>query len=136
MVKIKLSKEEKRILKNYNKTSKLILIRLKSQAVLLRFKKMKIKDIADVLDKDNRTIGRWLWDFKKRRLASIFTGHKDNENASKLTHIQKEEIKKYFLKNHRILDSQENFGMFLNLKHIFGWSSKSSMKQTVLITFF
>jgi len=55
---------------------------------------MKIKDIADVLDKDNRTIGRWLWDFKKRRLGSIFTGHKDNENASKLTHEQKEEIKK------------------------------------------
>ena len=65
MVKIKLSKEEKRILKNYNKTSRLILVRLKSQAVLLRSKKMKIKDIADVLDKDNRTIGRWLWDFKK-----------------------------------------------------------------------
>ncbi len=98
MVKIKLSKEEKRILKNYNKTSRLILVRLKSQAVLLRFKKMKIKDIADVLDKDNRTIGRWLWDFKKRRLASIFTGHKDNENASKLTHIQKEEIKKILSK--------------------------------------
>ena len=97
---------------------------------------MKIKDIADVLDKDNRTIGRWLWDFKKRRLASIFTGHKDNENASKLTHIQKEEIKKILSKKPSDLDSQENFGMSLNLKHIFGRSSRLSMKQSVLITFF
>ena len=31
-------------------------------------------------------------------MASIFTGHKDNENASKLTHIQKEEIKKILSK--------------------------------------
>ncbi len=30
----------------------------------------------------------------KRRMGSVFTGHIDNENASKLTRIQKEEIKK------------------------------------------
>lgn len=64
------------------------------QAILLQSKLIKTRDIADVLDRNTRTIERWIKDFKERRLASIFTGQKDNENASKLTREQKEEIKK------------------------------------------
>lgn len=93
MVRIILTDEEKRILKNYFRTTPLILIRLKSQAVLLGDKSIKVKDIADVLDKDVRTIERWIKDFHERRLASIFTGQKDNQNAAKLTREQKEEIR-------------------------------------------
>lgn len=54
---------------------------------------MKIADIADVLGRDNRTIERWIKDFKVRRLGSIFTSQKDNQHAAKLTRVQKEEIK-------------------------------------------
>lgn len=93
MIQIHLSEDEKQILKNYFKASPLILIRLKSQAILLRDKSIKVKDIADVLDKDVRSIERWIKDFNKRRLASIFTGQKDNQNAAKLTRQQKEEIR-------------------------------------------
>ena len=93
MIRITLSDEEKLVLKNYFKTTPLILIRLKSQAILLRDKSVKVKDIADVLDKDIRTIERWVKDFTDRRLASIFTGQKDNQNAAKLTREQKEEVK-------------------------------------------
>lgn len=93
MVQINLSDEEKQILKRYFKTTPLILIRLKSQAILLRSKSIKVADIADVLDRDTRTIERWIKDFKERRLASIFTGQKDNQHAAKLTRAQKEEIK-------------------------------------------
>lgn len=93
MIHINLSEEEKQILKNYSKTTPLILIRLKSQAILLRDKSIKIKDIADVLDKDVRSIQRWIKDFSQRRLASIFTGHRNNQNAAKLTQKQKEEIR-------------------------------------------
>lgn len=93
MIQIHLSEEEKRILKNYFKTTSLILIRLKSQAILLRDKSIKVKDVADVLDKDERSIERWIKDFDKRRLSSIFTGHKNNQNAAKLTRDQKKEIK-------------------------------------------
>ena len=93
MVRITLSDEEKQILKSYFKTTPLILIRLKSQAVLLRDKLIKVKDIADVLDKDVRSIERWIKDFTDRRLSSIFTGQKDNQNAAKLTREQKIEIR-------------------------------------------
>lgn len=94
MVQIVLSDEEKELLREYFKTTGLILIRLKSQAILLRDKSMKVEDIADVLGRNTRTVERWIKDFKYTRLASLFTGHKDNENASKLTRQQKEEIKK------------------------------------------
>lgn len=93
MIQIDLSEEEKQILKNYFKTTPLILIRLKSQAILLRNKSVKVIDIADVLDRDIRTIQRWMKDFSERRLASIFTGQKDNQHAAKLTRSQKEEIR-------------------------------------------
>lgn len=55
---------------------------------------MKLKDIADVLSRNERTVGRWVKDFSERRIASVFTGHQDNENAAKLTSTQKEQIKK------------------------------------------
>ncbi len=94
MVEIILSKEEKQVLKDYFKTTPLILIRLKSQAILLCSKQMLIADIADVPGRSTRSIERWTQDFKNKRLSSIFTGHKDNENASKLTREQKEDIQK------------------------------------------
>lgn len=94
MVIISLSDQEKQVLKNYFKTTSLILIRLKSQAILLRNKAMKVVDIADVLGRDSRTIERWIKDFKEKRLFSIFTGQKNNEHAAKLTREQKEENKK------------------------------------------
>lgn len=94
MIKIILSEAEKELLKGYFKTSPLILIRLKSQAVLMRDRAIQFVDIAAVLSRNERTIRRWITDFGKRRMGSVFTGHIDNENASKLTRIQKEEIKK------------------------------------------
>ena len=94
MVRIKLAEDEKQILRNYFKTTPLILIRLKSQAILLRSKSIKVADIADVLGRSTRTIERWVKDFKERRLASIFTWQKDNQHAAKLTRTQKAEIKK------------------------------------------
>lgn len=94
MVKLNISEEEKQIVKEYFKTSPLMLIRLKAQAILMRNRSIHIVDIASVLSRDERTIRRWIKDFKLRRIASIFTGKKDNENASKLTRIQKEEIRK------------------------------------------
>lgn len=93
MIQIGLSEEEKRILKNYSKTTPLILIRLKSQAILMKNRKISFVDIADVLDRNERTVRRWVKDFRERRLASIFTGQKDNQHASKLTREQKEEIR-------------------------------------------
>jgi hypothetical protein len=57
-----LSDEEKQMLKEYFKHSPLITIRLKSQAILMRDKSIRTGDIADVLDRDIRTIERWIQD--------------------------------------------------------------------------
>lgn len=82
------------LLKNYLRTSPLILIRTKCQALLMREKGMKLADIGDIISRDEHTITRWIKDWNECRMSSIFTGHKDNENASKLTKEQRQEIKK------------------------------------------
>jgi transposase len=97
MIKTALTTEETDILRNYQKTSPLILIRYKSSTVLMVNQNIKYSVIAEVLDRTEREITRWVRDFNKRRLASIFTGHATNENASKLTSVQKEEIKQTLL---------------------------------------
>lgn len=94
MVKTKITTEEKNILKAYLKTSSLELIRLKCYALLTRDKGMKVMDIADIVSRDEKTISRWLKEWDDSRLASIFTGHAENENAGKLTKTQKEEVQK------------------------------------------
>lgn len=93
MSKIQLTEAEKEIVKGYFKTSPLVLIRLKCQAIVMRDRGLKTEDIAAVVFRDVRSVERWIKDFKEGRLASIFTGHKDNQNAGKLTRKQKEEIK-------------------------------------------
>lgn len=90
---MKISSEERILLKQYLKTSPLVLIRSKAQAILMREKGMVLKDIGDILSRDRRTVSGWLSDWDERRMSSIFTGHQNNENAAKLTKQQKQEIK-------------------------------------------
>jgi len=53
---------------------------------------MKLEDIGDLVSRSEQTVGRWTQDWNDRRMASIFSGHANNENASKLTKTQKIEI--------------------------------------------
>lgn len=99
MVQIDLTEAEKEVLKNYFKTSPISIIRLKSQALIMRDHGVKLEEIATFVFRDVRSIERWINDFSQRRLASIFTGKKDNQNAAKLTREQKEAIKKVL--NHK-----------------------------------
>lgn len=54
---------------------------------------MPSSGIAIVVGRSEYTVEKWLRAFCQRRMASIFTGHKDNENAAKLTKQQKAQIK-------------------------------------------
>lgn len=54
---------------------------------------MGFQDIGDIVSRDRRTVSQWVTDWNKRRMASIFTGHQNNQNASKLTHTQKQSLK-------------------------------------------
>ena len=93
MTKTNIADEEKLVLRAYAKTSPLVLVRLKAQAVLMASKGMTPLDIGDIAERSKRTVELWLRDWNQRRLASIFTGHSDNDNAALLTREQKEEIR-------------------------------------------
>ena len=89
-----LENEEKVILINYFKTSPVALIRNKAHAIIMHMEGLTQTQISTLLFRTGRTISRWLKDFSIRRIASLFCGHVDNENANKLTRAQKNEIKK------------------------------------------
>jgi hypothetical protein len=90
---IQITTEEKVLLKNYFQTSPIQLIRLKAQAVIMQNAELSLDQISGFLFRSGRVINRWLKDFYERRMASLFSGHIDNENAAKLTKKQKLEIK-------------------------------------------
>lgn len=90
---VKLTTDEKNILQEYFKYSPLVVIRLKAHVVLLKDAGIPLFNVAMAIDRDIRTLERWIRDFSERRLSSIFTGHEDNQNASKLTRDQKEQIR-------------------------------------------
>lgn len=92
MRKTALTNDERELLRNHYLKSPIALIRTKSHAVLMRDEGLRQKTIARLLVRNERTIRRYLWDFSERRMASLFSGHINNENAGKLTRKQKEEI--------------------------------------------
>ena len=91
---VEISGDERILLKTHLRTSPLILVRSKCQALLMREKGMKLADISDIVSRDKHAITKWIREWSKCRMASIFTGHEGNSNASKLTKKQKEEIKR------------------------------------------
>ena len=97
-IKLALSEEESKTLGRHFHKSPIELIRLKSQAVIMKSKGFKVEEIAEALLKDSRSVIRWTSDFDKRRMSSIFSGLENNENASKLSKNQKEQIKEVLSK--------------------------------------
>jgi len=92
MANVETTDEEASLLRAYVKTSPLILIRAKAQAVLMAAKGISLADIGFVFDRAESTVNDWLTDWHQRRLASIFTGHQNNGNAQKLTPAQRAEV--------------------------------------------
>lgn len=109
MVKTKITTEEKTLLKAYLKKTPLIAIRSKCYAMLIRDKGMRVKDIADIVSHNEKTVSRWLKDWDDKRMASIFTGHQNNDNAGKLTKEQKAEIKEALAKPPSAYDIPKEF---------------------------
>lgn len=88
-----LTEDEQHLLRDYFQTSPIQLIRLKAQAVAMRWRGIPLDEIAYLLFRTERTIERWLKDFANKRTASLFSGMVRNEHAGKLTREQKEKIK-------------------------------------------
>ena len=89
---LRISGLEKELLTDYVKTSPLVLLRFKAQAVLLASSGALAEHIAVAVDRKPGTVETWIKNWRQRRLSSIFTGHQYNHNAGKLTHDQLEEI--------------------------------------------
>jgi len=93
VIKTKITGQERKILVSFNRESPVLLVRLKAQAVMAADQGLSSRSIALNVDKGVRAVERWLSDWNKRRTASIFSGHSNNNNAGKLTKAQQSQIK-------------------------------------------
>lgn len=92
MIRLTLSKDEILLLQKYIH-SPVELIRFKAMTVLARSEEISLASFATVLNRSERTITRWVKDYSKKGMSSIFSGMIGNQNASKLTKAQKDEVK-------------------------------------------
>lgn len=88
----KLSKEEIKILEQHYRKANSRLVRERAHAILLSHEQRSITDIAQILRRTYKTVRLWIIYFNSERLASIFPRYEGNNNASKLTLEQREEI--------------------------------------------
>ncbi|MEI6887334.1 MAG: IS630 family transposase [bacterium] len=93
MKRIKLPSSEIRILQNHAR-SPVELIRSKSLAILAQHGEVNVEALSLMFRRSLHTINRWIKEYSKKRISSIFSGMVGNENASKLTREQKKEVKK------------------------------------------
>ena len=91
---VQLTQEEFALLLQHKKKSICELISVKAHAILLFHKGYSGTQIADVLFKNEKTIRGWIKDFNQERIASLFPHTLNNQNAAKLTHKQKRQIKR------------------------------------------
>lgn len=83
---------ERKILMEYKLHAPHLLMRIKSEALLLLNENVDIEIVARFVDRQVSTIRAWITHWREMRLASIRTGHAGNLNASKLTADQRREV--------------------------------------------
>ena len=93
MLKTNITEDERSILQTYSRTSPIVTVQQKCYAILIADQYLTSEVIAGIVGKTKRTVDRWIHDWNIRRSASLFSGHQDNTNASKLTKTQLEQIK-------------------------------------------
>ena len=86
-------KEHDVLLRWKKRSDTLVLVRLKAEAVLYASHGVDVDIIAKMVDRTGRTVWEWLAEWRRTRLHSVVTGHAGNENAAKLTRVQKEQLK-------------------------------------------
>jgi len=93
MIRIKpLDSETRWVISKNIKKNKLISVHDRAQAVLMSEKGLGVSLIAELIGKNRQTVCRWLKSWQEYGLASLYSGHIGNLNASKLTKEQKAEI--------------------------------------------
>ena len=92
------SEEETILLEHYQKADD-VNISHRAHVILLYLRGWSVRDIAEATFKKESTISRWITNFKRNGIGSIFPGYYQNQNAAKLTKEQKEEVKKLLEKS-------------------------------------
>lgn len=90
----KVSSVEQALLRQHLKKSQSEVIRQRAHSILLSSKGYSPLEIADILDKSEKTAREWIKAWSTTRIASLFTEYSLNQNAAKLTKTQKKQIKK------------------------------------------
>lgn len=87
-----ITKNEESLLVGHYKKGGSTLVRARAEAILMSSKKLSVSAIASLVLYEEATICEWITAFSATRVSSIFTEYEGNENASKLTRKQKNEI--------------------------------------------
>jgi transposase len=88
-----------------------VAIVIRCQVVMLHLKGWSVLMISEAVFKPESTISRWITAYKKHGIGWVFPGYYHNQNATKLTIWQKQEVKK-------LLDNQPLPGEFWSLKDL------------------
>ena len=70
-----------------------VLVRMKAEAILYASEGVELGIIAKMVERSEKTVREWLADWQNMRMCSVLTGHAGNQNAAKLTHAQKQDLK-------------------------------------------
>lgn len=76
----------------YKRTAPYVLMKAKAEAMLLLSEQVPMEVVARFVERAESTITQWARDWDKGRISSLYTGHADNSNASKLTPEQRREV--------------------------------------------
>jgi len=71
-----------------------VLVRRKSEAILMASEGVDVSVVARLVDRSEETVLGWFADWRESRMQSVVTGHAGNENAAKLTRVQKDEVRR------------------------------------------
>lgn len=92
-VPVSVAPDERDVLLRWKKRNDtLVLVRLKAEAVLYASRGVDLDVIAEMVGRTKKTVQGWLSEWRVWRLGSVVTGHQGNENAAKLTRVQKEKL--------------------------------------------
>jgi transposase len=116
VIKVSLTDDEVSLIESHYKEARSRLMRERAHATLLSHGGYSVPDIAGILRRDEGTVRDWLHAFVSVRVASIFHKYENNDNASKLTKDQREEIKKTLEKPPSDADIPKEFWSLPELK--------------------
>ena len=90
---IDMTNEERGVLIRWKKHSDTYrLVRMKAEAIVYAARGVGLDIIMEMVERAEKTVRKWLSQWRRRRLGSVVTGHAVGRNAARLRRAQKEEL--------------------------------------------